>query len=214
MDSTPTIGKLAEALSKAQGEMASAVKDSTNPHFKNSYADITSVIEAIREPLSKHGLAYMQIPSKTDGGMILITKLMHTSGEWISGDIPLLITKNDMQGLGSSLTYARRYALSAMFGIGQEDDDGNSAKARPDSGPRKVIAPTPLPQWFMDDIKMGIIAEHSKQAGFGQKSICTWLTSNFGREFKEIADLKTLSDSEYGTVIKGLEKLINTRTGE
>lgn len=152
MAESATIGELAKALAKAQGEMDTAKKDSTNPHFKSKYADITSVIEAIREPLSRNGLAFIQPIERTEDGLALVTKVIHVSGEWISGSLPLILSKDDMQGLGSALTYARRYSLAAMFGIGQEDDDGNEPGSfqpavkpprRHDQGPP---APTPLPK--------------------------------------------------------------------
>lgn len=119
-----TIGKLAEALSKAQGQMDNAKKDSINPHFKAKFADLASVIDAIKEPLSKNGLSYVQYFEEDN---FVVTKLMHASGEWICGKLKLIINKQDMQGLGSAITYARRFSLTSMMGIFQDDDDGNSA---------------------------------------------------------------------------------------
>lgn len=123
------IGKLSEALSKAQAEMQHAIKDSTNPHFKSSYADLASVLDAIRPALTKHGLCITQTMKTEAGTHFLVTTLMHTSGEFIEGSIPLLIEKNNMQGMGSAITYARRYGLAAMVGIHQADDDGNEASS-------------------------------------------------------------------------------------
>lgn len=141
------IGKLAEALCKAQLEMGAAKKDSVNPHFKSKYADLASVIDAIKEPFAKHGLSYSQSIRKTEMGIELVTILMHTTGQSLYSYIPLIIGKQDMQGLGSSLTYARRYALSAIAGLPQEDDDGNSANAKPD------LKPGPKFQLNKDDLK-------------------------------------------------------------
>jgi hypothetical protein len=121
------VGKLAEALSKAQKQMQHATKDSVNPHFKSRYADLASVIDAIRIPLSENGLSYVQYGADENNGMFLITRLMHISGEYVEGKMRLVTDKPNMQGLGSALTYARRYGLAAMVGIHQEDDDGNSA---------------------------------------------------------------------------------------
>jgi hypothetical protein len=125
-----TIGKLADALAKAQRVMGVAKKDSTNPFFKSKYADLSSVIDAIREPLASNGLSYVQYPERLEGTLVYTTLLMHSSGEWISGSVPMLIAKQDMQGQSSAITYAARYGLSRMAGIAQDDDDGNGAAAR------------------------------------------------------------------------------------
>lgn len=126
-----TIGKLAEALSKAQGMMRGAVKDSTNPFFKQNYADLASVWDACREPLSKHGLSVAQTTRVGESGEpVIVTTLMHTSGEWITGELLVKPVKTDPQSIGSAITYGRRYALSAMVGIAPEDDDAESAQGR------------------------------------------------------------------------------------
>lgn len=126
-----TIGKIAAALSKAQGQIKSAVKDSKNPFFNSSYADLASVWETCRKPLSENGIAVIQRTIATDGlTIVLDTILAHESGEWISGTLTMKPIKNDPQGVGSCLTYARRYALSAIVGICPEDDDGNKASGK------------------------------------------------------------------------------------
>lgn len=132
-----SIAKLSAALCKAQGEIKNPRKESKNPFFRSSYADLASVIEVIKEPFYKYGLSYIQYVERefNTGVHILYTQLMHESGEWIrSGGIELIITKiekgvekKDMQTIGSAITYARRYDLTSMAGIYQEDDDGNSA---------------------------------------------------------------------------------------
>lgn len=130
MNKSESIGKLASALSKAQGMIKGAVKDSVNPHFRNKYADLTSVWEACREALTKHELSVVQLPETSEGQTVKIeTMLMHSSGEWISSTIELPVQKYDAQGYGSALTYARRYALAAIVGVAPEDDDGNAAAA-------------------------------------------------------------------------------------
>lgn len=133
-----TIGKIAEALSKAQGQMKGAVKDSTNPFFKQKYADLASVWEACREPLSKNNLSVTQTTRITDAGEpVIITTLMHSSGEWISGELLVKPIKTDPQSIGSAITYGRRYALSAMVGIAPEDDDAESAQGREHQEPQR-----------------------------------------------------------------------------
>jgi hypothetical protein len=118
------INELAAALSVAQGSMKFATKDSTNPHYKSDYADLASVWEAIRKPLSDNGLAVSQLPM----GDHLHTLLMHKSGQWVSSETPIKCQiPTNPQAYGSGLTYARRYALAAITGITQGDDDGNAA---------------------------------------------------------------------------------------
>ena len=125
---TESIDKLAAALSKAQGEIGGATKGSVNPHFKSRYADLASVVEAVREPFAKNGLAYQQPYRNNDGQLCIVTRIIHTSGQWVEDDgVPLLLSKQDMQGLGSASTYARRYGLMAAAGVAPEDDDGNAA---------------------------------------------------------------------------------------
>lgn len=131
------IGKLAEALAKAQGEMSGARADSENPYFKSTYADLSSVWEACRGPLSKNGLAVIQTTAAADQGVKVVTTLAHSSGQWIRGELTMRPVKNDPQGIGSALTYARRYSLSGMVGIAPvEDDDGEGAMGR-DTKPKK-----------------------------------------------------------------------------
>jgi hypothetical protein len=131
------INELAAALAKAQGDMANASKDKTNPHFKSSYADLASIWDAIRGPLSKHGLAVLQMPFEDDKGRIsLETMISHSSGQFLSTTYCLPPTKGDVQGFGSAITYMKRYALTGL-GVAPEDDDGNAASERtlPQSSP-------------------------------------------------------------------------------
>lgn len=124
-----SITKIAAALSKAQAEIEGAVKGSVNPHFRSKYADLGAVVDAIREPFAKYGLAYIQEPGSTNGKLSLTTTLLHESGEYIRSTLEMPVTKHDPQGYGSAITYGRRYALLAMAGIAPEDDDGNAASA-------------------------------------------------------------------------------------
>ena len=137
---SPTIGALAAALAKAQGEMGHAKKDAMNPHFRSRYADLASVWEAARAPLAKNGLAVIQTSAETERGACIDTTLVHASGECISGRLTLPVTKSDAQGFGSAITYARRYGLAAILGIAADDDDGNAAVRGSDERPSE---PTP-----------------------------------------------------------------------
>lgn len=128
---------IAAALAKAQAEMGKALKDSRNPHFNSKYADLASVMDACLPALNKHGIAVIQ-PFVTDdiNGRSVKTILIHESGETLECAVPLIFGKNDMQGLGSAMTYARRYGLMTMAGIAPEDDDGNAAAASVKSNPQ------------------------------------------------------------------------------
>lgn len=124
---SPTLGKLAEALSKAQGAMSGALKDSTNPFFKSRYADLESVWSACRKALADNELSVIQT-TDYDAGVRVITTLVHSSGEWIRGTLPIMAKDETPQGIGSAITYARRYALAAIVGVYQTDDDAEAAQ--------------------------------------------------------------------------------------
>lgn len=124
------INELAAALAKAQGEITGALKDSANPFYKSKYADLASVWDACKEPLSKNGLCVIQTPRITERGRVLVTTLAHSSGQWISSELPINPVKDDPQGLGSAISYMRRYALTAIVGVAQIDDDGEKAMGR------------------------------------------------------------------------------------
>ena len=122
------INEIAKALATAQAKIENATLNKINPHFKSKYADLASIIDSIREPLSANGLAVTQTTQIREGGMILQTILMHTSGQWISAEYPLPNTARP-QEMGSALTYARRYSLSAIIcNSADEDDDANVAE--------------------------------------------------------------------------------------
>lgn len=130
MTKSDTIAEIAKALALAQAEMRGAVKDSVNPHLRSKYADLASVWEACREPLTKNGLSVVQSTRMEGSAVVVVTMLLHSSGEYISGEISLPPVKTDPQGHGSAITYARRYALAAMVGVSPEDDDGNDGSDR------------------------------------------------------------------------------------
>lgn len=127
MKQSESIDKLAAALVKAQAAMGGAVKDSENPFFKSKYADLGSVVKAVKEPFADNGLSYVQFPLSTDKGVGVTTRLMHSSGQWLESEFTLPLGKQDAQAAGSAITYARRYALQAVAGIPAADDDGEAA---------------------------------------------------------------------------------------
>lgn len=154
-----SIAKLAEALSKAQGKMEGAKKDSDNPFFRSKYANLASVWDACRCPLSENGLSVVQTPMTRFRGIpeaytwiskngeekhgirvpceiTLVTMLIHSSGEFIEGEFSCLLDTAEPQAVGSAITYLRRYGLQSMVGIApqDEDDDGETAQGRGEKG--------------------------------------------------------------------------------
>lgn len=127
MDASEKIDKLSEALNRAQSKIGGAVKDAANPFFKSKYADLSAVIKAFKGPMIEEGLSYVQHPVSNEYGVGVVTRLMHTSGQWLEASFTVPLVKLDPQQAGSAITYCRRYALAAMFGIPQVDDDANAA---------------------------------------------------------------------------------------
>ncbi len=147
IDKSETIKELAAALVKAQAAIQPAIKDKTNPAFRSRYADLTAVWDACRTALTSNGLSIVQMPIDAEAGRVaLTTMLLHTSGEYISSTVSTALVKTDPQGVGSALTYLRRYALSAMVGVvADEDDDGNAASQPRSNGGAAYAPPKPQP---------------------------------------------------------------------
>jgi len=127
MKTSESIKEIATALSKAQGAMMGAKKGAVNPFFKSKYSDLSMVIEAISQPFLNNGLSFVQCPGFEESRITVTTRIMHTSGEWIESMVSLPPTKNDAQGVGSAITYGKRYGLQAMAGVPSTDDDGQAA---------------------------------------------------------------------------------------
>lgn len=159
MKSSPTIGNLALALAAAQGSMKNPEKSLTNPHFKSKYADITAGIDAVREPLSKQGIAFVQTTHMEGDTLMLETVLMHAeSGEWISSETPVITLPARPQEVGAAQTYYRRYSLFALCGIAGDtpDDDGNAANEKPTPAPKKAPPPPKPPQMSEEDSALAL----------------------------------------------------------
>jgi hypothetical protein len=141
MKTSEKIDLIAPAVLAAQKEINNASKDANNPHYKSYYASLGSVIEAVKDPLNKHGICVMQSLSDGSEGLYLTTRLLHQSGQWIEDVAFTPLPKLDPQGVGSACTYLRRYSLAALLCITQEDDDGNGAvRHEPDAIKRISLA--------------------------------------------------------------------------
>ena len=129
MRTSETITKISTALLQAQKSLAFASKNSKNPHFKNTYADLSAVIDAVKPALNEAGIVFLQTPTPSDNGyLFLTTRLIHESGEWIEDTATCPLPKQDPQGYGSCLTYLRRYSLAAICGLYQDDDDAEATR--------------------------------------------------------------------------------------
>jgi hypothetical protein len=125
---------LLSAMSKAQSELKQAKKESTNPYFNSKYADLASIFEACRKALADNGLSIIQIPAAEDRKVMITSLLGHNSGQWIAGKLTVVAKDNSPQGIGSAITYAKRYALSSLIGISADDDDDGNAGLPPRQG--------------------------------------------------------------------------------
>lgn len=129
MNQSEQIDQIATALAKAQSEFTPAIKDADNPFYKSKYANLCSINKACQGPLTKNGLSVIQSTVREETGhWVLITKLLHSSGQWLSSMTPIITAKADIQSFGSAISYARRYGLAALVGVvTDEDDDGEAA---------------------------------------------------------------------------------------
>lgn len=154
MNTSETTNEIAAALAKAQGKMAGASKDSANPFFKSKYADLASVREAVKGPFSENGIAYVQSPSTLGAVVSVETMLLHTSGQWIRGEVSCTAKDDSPQAVGSAITYLRRYALQSFAGIAPEDDDAEAAQGRSNGRSTTAApiatAPKGYDDWLID----------------------------------------------------------------
>lgn len=148
METSESIDAIGGALAKAQLELQNPPKNKTNPHFNSKYVDLSDGLDVIRKVLGKHGIAVIQATKAEEGHIILYTRLLHSSGQWLESTYPVSGMERH-QIMGSALTYARRYSLFSMVGVaGEDDDDGNAAQeAKPvKSGGKKQATPGLTPE--------------------------------------------------------------------
>lgn len=150
---------ISEAMAKAFAQIEGAVKGKTNPAFRSKYADLAAVVDAIKPALAEHGLFFRQITHPADHGVCIETVIHHASGESLAcGPLFVPASKQDAQGFGSAMTYARRYSLMAAFGVPAEDDDGNSAVAS------KPVAKPAEPALRINDQEAALILDSLREA--------------------------------------------------
>ena len=201
------IGEIAAALSVAQAEINPAEKNATNPHLKNKYANISAIYDAVRDVLPKHGLCVVQTMLPTDGTRAHVrTTLAHKSGQWFASECVMpLDRQGGAQGMGSAITYARRYSLSAILGVvADEDDDGNGAQGRnnraqieKDRAAAKANNPNPP----SDPQRKMFMSMMSKKHNGNRDAILDDLSKYFGRK---IASSNELTKAEISEMIEVL----------
>lgn len=180
MKKSETIVELSKAFAKMQTELEQPLKNANNPFFKSKYVPLENVVDSITRAASKHGLSFTQFPSSDENGNVTVgTMVMHESGEWIEYDpICLKPVKNDPQAVGSAITYAKRYALSAIFGITSDnDDDGNEATHFPKTSSKKTV--TKIPKEVVKAYKDGVQSVIDR-TGKNDGSITRWFCEKLG----------------------------------
>lgn len=198
------ISELAAALAAAQPEIEGAEKNAANPHLRSKYANLTAVMAACRPALAKHGLCLVQGVSTADGGVTVTTRLLHKSGQWIESSITMPVNKNDAQGVGSAITYGRRYGVSAMVGVTpDEDDDGEAAKKAP-----PAARPQPQPQQRQQSTADGFISDAQRKRLYAlagsmhsHEAIKEWLAETYG-----ITSSKEIPRAKYDEICARLER--------
>ncbi len=184
MKSSESINELASALCAAQSQMGGAVKDSANPFFKSSYADLTSVIKAIKQPFADNGLSYTQFPVSNENGVGVSTRLMHVSGQWLEMEYTLPTVKKDPQASGSAIAHASLYALQSIAGIPTADEDADSAMLRGDD--KKIIS----------DDQIIAIKKLLDETGADSEKFCKWL---------KVRSVDQILDIHYDRAVAALE---------
>ncbi len=170
-------------------EVKPAELNGYNPHFKSKYADLTSVLEACRVPLANQGLCIMQTTDiRSEGRLVLITRMYHVSGQWRQCIYPVKPVKEDPQGYGTAMTYARRYSIATIAGVAIEDDDGNNASGKNGkSGNDKNTTPLVKPASTIDYTIIGRTQQSElfvvmKDSEKTNEELLKYLKTNYGIE--------------------------------
>ena len=185
------------ALVNAQKAFRPALKTSTNPHFRSRYADLATCIDAVIDGLNDNGIMLMQPLHECSSGVIVETIFIHESGQTISaGRLHVPASKNDPQGYGSALTYARRYSLMAACGIAPEDDDGNDA-CKPITAKANPVHKKHISREQVDLLKKLI-----ERSGQNEKSFC---------DLAKINKCEDLEESRFQKAVQMLERKIKQK---
>lgn len=201
MKQSEVINELATALAKAQGEIQNAKKDAENPFFKSKYADLASVWDAIRTPLSKNGLCIIQTTGLENEQFVLFTHLVHQSGQWVSSVYPINPVKNDPQSLGSATTYARRYSLQGIVGVAPEEDDGNAATHTVDSRPAPFLNKGNNPTVPVSEPQLKRLYAIQKSSSWNETDVKAYLVNQFG-----LSSSKELNRAQYDQLVDAIQK--------
>jgi hypothetical protein len=213
MNQTDSIKELATALAKAQAKIKIAVMDKTNPHFKSKYASLASVHDACLDALSSNGLSVAQGFLTQDGHTYLETKLMHSSGEWLSSCIKLVIDRQNMQGFASATTYARRIGLSSMVGVVADEDD--DCEAATDRSPETKTYHKPLPAEIQvrgtspTDAQIKRLYAICKENGWSQIDLKSYIKEMLG-----IDSVKNLTWLQYENLCKTISATPKTHLND
>lgn len=218
MQRSDSIGKLSKALTAVQSNLKPASKDADNPFFKSKYADLNSVWDAARELLGKNGLSVIQGNSVgLDNTVIVETILAHESGEWVQSELCLPLAKHDPQGVGSAVTYGRRYGLAAIVGIVADiDDDGNHASGKSNGGQaaQQKTPPAKPPtniEILQREIQLACKALNAEgdSITWAKSTLNEWVTETFG----DGINYENANEKQLRTVANDLAKRIETLKG-
>lgn len=162
MKTSESIEHISTAFAAAQAELINPPKNKVNPHFKSAYVDLADGLDAVRKTFAKHSLSFIQGTSVSDGIIVMNTRILHKSGQWIESEYPVSGFSKP-QEMGSAMTYARRYSLFAMVGIaGEDDDDGNAAQAAPEAAQPAAVK-KPASKFAKQEVEPGLKPEDSEK---------------------------------------------------
>jgi ERF superfamily len=204
-----TVGTICAALVKAQAVMPGvpkATKGQVGSQIR-FYADLSDVLDVVRPILAEHGLAYVQFPCESvQGSVAVATRLVHESGEWMESEVSMPSQGSGAQGVGSAITYARRYSLMAVLGLAAEDDDGAAASVRrTPPAPRAARAEPQPSSSALTDAQMRKLQALANDKGLTERNarLAMWSTT-IGRDVTTANDL---TKTEAGTIIDAMERL-------
>jgi hypothetical protein len=204
------INELAEALAKAQSQFKRAKRESENPFFKSKYADLESVFDACREGLQSNGLSVVQFP--VEGGVT--TMLLHKSGQWLRAYLPMPCKDGSPQAVGSAISYARRYALSAVLGIPSTDDDAEAAEPRGDTNcgmPGVIITKSPQPPAARQTPQRTIggypLTDKQQKFLFAKSKSMNFDFKKYMKDAWDITSMKDLTTENLNEMVKVMDTL-------